>query len=446
VTSKLQDELPPASTGEIVVTTTDDPGAMTVLLARDTGSGTPRMSKRFTTGEAGMTCHPYDDAWLFTVRTVSVAEFSLLAFVLTSLKSKPHACAIRGRLLPHADPLHALRRVRDRDGQPATFEDAARTWILLDFDHLKAEQFPDPRVEPEAAARAVRAQLPEGLRGVACFWSFSSSTGMKPGKFGVHLYLLLGKALAWRDAEAFITACDADVAMARTVQVHYTAAPVIVPPLKDPLEKRFGVLSGDDRAQEDVVASLVALGHERIAAQRAARQHAALPTARKTAVKNTSPAPARKKESATSISEPAAVVDEATNGMIGDGYRHSHLTSIAGFARSRGLDAEGLLDLLSRENSVHCAPSLAEEEVMAMAKSFARYPITRQVSDPWMRAVVLAAGLIRHGACEDALINVVFCLLKDECQAIAIVHNLHELPQWQLQAAESMPHFILDHP
>lgn len=429
-----------SSANDIVEVAHDSPEGMTVLVARDTGSGVPVMAKTWSAGESGLKCRPYDHAWLFLVHTVSVASFALLCAVLAALKNKMHACVIRGQLLPHADGQRTTRQCVDRDGKIAPFAECLRAWVLLDFDHFMIEEFPDPIIDPLACVWAVRERLPAGLRDVAFFWSFSSSTGLKPGKLGIHLYLLLGKPLGWRDIEAFIFACGADVAMSRTVQVHYTAQPVLLFPLTDPLPRRFGALKGIERVPVDVMTALVALGHQKRSEGRAMKQAPA----------RTSPAPMvisvpRTNPTLHDLSSKAdESVSESAPGMIGDGNRHSHLTSMAGFGRSRGLEVDGLRAVLVTENQCHCFPPLDQQEAEAMAESYARYAVTKKKADPWVGTVIMVAGLMRHNACEEACVVAATHMLGEVGVATEIVALLYELPLWQLQGAENQPDLFLD--
>lgn len=438
----------------------DHPDGMTVLLARDTGDGVPSMVKQWSQGIAGIECRQYDKAWLFQVHCVSVATFVLLCAALATIKPLTRACVVRGRLLSVEKWRSAVRRLIDRDGKKAMFGECARRWVLLDFDTFACADFPDPRVDPQGCIEAVRLRLPAGLCNVACFWSFSSSTGIKPGKLGVHLYLLLETPLGWRDVEAFIVACGADRAMSRAVQVHYTGVPVFVLPLTDPLPKRFGTLPGIERVPANVIDELIAAGRLRLNAEKVEREdqlratRAAAKEARKAASPpsnvesrpkaavndNVKPRPRAEKPSGETVEAPA----EPVPGMIGDGFRNQHLMSIAGFSRSHGLDGDGLHLVLSTENNLHCHPPLAVERVETMANSYSRYPVKWPAPDAWAGAVIIAAGLIRHGACIEAVTVATVKVLGNETKAAHMVDLLLDLPDWQLVCAEHRPELYVE--
>ena len=438
-------------------TTPDDPQGMTILLALDTGQGVAAMVKTWLLGATGIECRQYDNASWFMVRTVSVATFSMLCAVLTAIKSITRACVIRGKLLPHADPNKTMRRCVESEGKLPSFSECPRRWVLLDFDKFDSADFPDPKVNPQGCIEEVRRRLPAQLRHVAFFWSFSSSTGIKPGKLGVHLYLLLEKPLSWREVEAFITACGADRAMSRTVQVHYTGIPVFVLPLTDPLPERFGVMPGIERVPADVIADLIEQGHLYMAQERAkreedsrrkraeergARKTAAVPASEKG--NHSKPAMSTKPKIHTPAPHQITTSEETPPGKIGDGSRNQHLMTLAGFARDRGLDAEALRFVLTTENDQHCYPPLAVDRVEAMANSYARYPTNQDVSDTWKHALQVTAGLIRHGACAAAATCAAEHLLGDAVLALRVVDALYDLDDALLSCAEHRPDLVID--
>lgn len=446
----------PATSATLTEIAHDHPDAMTILFAIDTGNGVPAMAKTWFVNEAGTACRAYDNGYLFQVRTFRVASTSELVRVLGDLKPLSRASVIRGALAPDADWRRTVRRSRDTEEKKATFTEVPRRWVLLDFDKFTLADFPDPVTNPVGCVEAIRERLPPGLRNVAFFWSFSSSTGMKPEKLGVHLWLLLEKALVWREVESFIFACGADVTMSRTVQAHFTATPIFQAPLTDPLPRRFGTLPGIERVPAVVIDELVVTGMigqaEEKAKKEMARRSVAVPRVpvvrvvkeRTSRVTHVTAAATPKNEKV-----PAPIIaidsesDEVPPGMIGDGHRHEHLLKLAGFSRSRGLDADGLRIVLLAENAHHFYPSLAEREVEAMAASYGRYDAGTMRATAWESAVVMAAGLIRHDACAEAVVCAAGLLIGDEAYARRIVEELIAIPRWQVACAESQPGLVL---
>jgi hypothetical protein len=420
----------------------DHPDAMTVLFAIDIGSGVPVMAKTWVQSEQGVECRSYDNAAIYKVHMVSVATVAALAATLAELKGISRACVIRGRLRPHANPNRTPRWSCDQEDRQATFEECARGWLLLDFDGFQTTDFPSPVTDPHGCIALIRQRLPEELRGVACFWSFSNSTGMKPGKLGIHIFLLLPTPLGWRDSEAFMVACGADRAMARIVQVHYTAAPQFIAPLTDPLPVRFGVLPGVERVPADAVVALVEKGRQLIAMKKPERAAQRKPRSKPS--KAAESASETKDKEAKETSEPV-LKPETPPGKIGDDHRTEHLIKVAGFVRKRGLNVDGLRCVLSAENTSHFFPLLPKEKIEKMAVSFANYPVRRAfLPKPWTLAVEIAAGLDRHGATEETMIAAVNFLIHDEAKARRTVEALLALEKWERDCAESVPPFVLD--
>ena len=80
----------------------------------------------------------YDKGYLFTFSTPAVTCLDDLAGVLDSLGR--HSCVIYGRLIEGASmPCRRLLNADPKTGDPATIEDAAHPWVLLDIDKLSIE-------------------------------------------------------------------------------------------------------------------------------------------------------------------------------------------------------------------------------------------------------------------------------------------------------------------
>ncbi len=67
-------------------------------------------------------------------------------------------------------------------------------------------------------------------------------------------------------------------------------------------------------------------------------------------------------------------------GQIGEGGRHTFLTSLAGFLRHHGLPQNSIETGISKLNTPLCSPPLPEAEVAQIAASIARYPSGRGVN------------------------------------------------------------------
>jgi hypothetical protein len=80
----------------------------------------------------------FDKGYLFNFSTPPVACLDDLARVLDGLDQ--HSCVIYGRLIKGtAMPCRRLLNADAKTGDPATIEDAAHSWVLLDIDKLAIE-------------------------------------------------------------------------------------------------------------------------------------------------------------------------------------------------------------------------------------------------------------------------------------------------------------------
>src|SRR5438067_15017 len=107
----------------------------------------------------------YDKGYLFRFSTRPVACLDDLARVLDGLDR--HSCVIYGRLIEGTSmPCRRLLNEDAKTDDPATIEDAAHSWVLLDIDKLAIEgDVFDPVTEPERALEYILAKLPPEFQG-----------------------------------------------------------------------------------------------------------------------------------------------------------------------------------------------------------------------------------------------------------------------------------------
>lgn len=100
--------------------------------------------------------------------------------------------------------------------------------------------------------------------------------------------------------------------------------------------------------------------------------------------------------------------------VIKEGNRNSHLTSIAGSLRKRGIGQKALTTALLEINSSQCDPPLSEAEVINIAKSVTRYP-SSQSEQP--EPIVMKAehtGRVFHFTWEGHGITVHISRIKEQ--------------------------------
>jgi len=78
----------------------------------------------------------YDKCYFFNFSTPAIACLDDLARVLDGLDR--HSCVIYGRLIEGTvTPCRRLKNADAETGDPATIEDAAHSWLLLDIDGIE---------------------------------------------------------------------------------------------------------------------------------------------------------------------------------------------------------------------------------------------------------------------------------------------------------------------
>lgn len=185
----------------------------------------------------------YGRAKHFQVEERGVDGVESLAAALQELERDPRSCVIRGKPRSGTD---LEKTTRDLE----SFEDVPRRWLCLDVDDWDAMLHGvDPIADPEAAvSKFIAAELPEEFQNVSCFWQLSASAGTagKAHLLKVHLWFWLRRPAAGEALERWARALHlrVDPTVFRTVQVHYTSAPVIEDGASCPVGQRSGLLRG----------------------------------------------------------------------------------------------------------------------------------------------------------------------------------------------------------
>jgi len=183
----------------------------------------------------------YGDGFLFEHREILVSNIDELSKLLSSIENDPQTCALRYK---YTGPNETLTR---RLGN--LFGDQPLHALCIDVDKF-APLSVDPIEDPVAAIREyIETILPAPFHGASFHWQLSSSAGhpTKPG-LRAHLWFWLAEprtsaALkAWADAHA--KEYQLDATLYRTVQVHYTAAPILDPGVVNPVRVRSGFERG----------------------------------------------------------------------------------------------------------------------------------------------------------------------------------------------------------
>ena len=200
---------------------------------------------------------PYDDPKYFTRSEARVDGIGALSSLLGGLEADRHACVIRGRYVGDevarardpADPVAQhpgyrpglVRRALDY------FDDQPLHAVMFDVD--KFRPVADPVADPVAAINEyVRSRLPLVFHLSSYHWQLSNTAGLaqNAGVLKAHVWFWLATPYTSAQLKAWAQhhRLEVDVALFNTVQVHYTAAPVLEEGVDDPVPLRSGLEAG----------------------------------------------------------------------------------------------------------------------------------------------------------------------------------------------------------
>lgn len=191
---------------------------------------------------------PFDKkARQFYFSEVNVASIFDIASLMERLEQRKSSFVIRGE--PTADAIPGAlvtRRKNAKEGMPAHFRDAKRSYLMIDIDDLRAPDGMDP-TSVEAVEFSIR-QLPSEFHDATVYFQFSASAGFKGQGISLHLWYWLDRPVddvalrTWaKEYNSRYGSKLIDWALFQGVQPHYTAGPIIVE-LADPVAKRSGLI------------------------------------------------------------------------------------------------------------------------------------------------------------------------------------------------------------
>jgi Primase C terminal 2 (PriCT-2) len=192
----------------------------------------------------------YDLAKNFIVDERRVHSLTEFAELLAEIERGRTCFLIRGRPLDGIDRQNAHRRLYSNgDGEPPSFEAAARSWLLLDFDSIVGPATDPARLgDPEEAVRFLASHLPPVFHGASCWWQFTSGAGIKPG-IRMRLAYWLSRPLSDQELKSWLPGPPIlDHAIFAPVQPIYVARPIFEEG-DDPVPVRSGIF----RAGRDTV-------------------------------------------------------------------------------------------------------------------------------------------------------------------------------------------------
>ena len=208
----------------------------------------------------------YDDAKYYTLATRTVGSIGELSALLQALERKPRSCLIRGRFV--GLDLAAIRDSAEfKPGKVRRsleyFEDQPLHTLLVDVDEFTPTTCDALDAPLQAIEEFIATRLPPEFSGASYHWQLSNSAGHPSKGRGLraHLWFWSSRALTCAQLTTWAkrTAFAGDIALFRTVQVHYTAAPVLAEGVVDPFPVRSGFVDGIAGDEVDLDLDAVAL-------------------------------------------------------------------------------------------------------------------------------------------------------------------------------------------
>ncbi len=188
-----------------------------------------------------------------------VAGIRELSDLLIRLEKSPRHAVIRGRLNGVVDPdCHQRRKAEKHKDGTGAYETVTHQYVMIDMDGVPAEVFQStPAGNPEGVVREAIALLPPLFQDVTCHWQFSSSQGFKRSKdISLHLWFWLDIEADDQVLRSYFNVINEglktehgfignviDSAVCDAIQLHFTAAPILVD-INDTLPRRSGLLEG----------------------------------------------------------------------------------------------------------------------------------------------------------------------------------------------------------
>lgn len=154
-----------------------------------------------------------------SVEGAPIRGLKSLVAALGELAVRDDACVIRGTLRDDAPT--PLRR------RKTCFADEPQGWLMVDIDALRLPKALRTSGYTDEHAAFARSTLPDAFQGVSCVWQASASAGEDRRTLKMHLWFLLDQPVTCAALRAWLGRTPGlDPSVFRSVQPHYTAAPI----------------------------------------------------------------------------------------------------------------------------------------------------------------------------------------------------------------------------
>jgi hypothetical protein len=189
---------------------------------------------------------PWDEAKIFDLIEVPIADLAALERLLRRLERRPDCCVVRGK---PADPerVCGVRRLLTPDretGDQPTLVEVPRRWVPLDIDHLALPDWIE-QADLLGCAVVVIRKLAVEFQKAAFVVQATASHGLKPG-IRVRLWCWLSRAVTGAELKYWLRKAPVDARVFGANQVIYTSSPVFRRGAFDPLPIRLDLVPGDE--------------------------------------------------------------------------------------------------------------------------------------------------------------------------------------------------------
>lgn len=198
---------------------------------------------------------PSAEKLFFKSAQAQVNGIESLSALLMELEKDPTKAIIRGRLAEKVDPIKHFRRKYGRSDGTGTILDASHHWVCIDFDKIDIERMLGVTWSAGIGniIEALVGLLPSEFQGVSYHYQLSSSFGYKKeSSLSAHIWF-------WMDIEVDdimlrqvfqnwnnVSGTDLiDVSLYDSIQIHFTAAPVLLDGVDNKITERSGLVKHD---------------------------------------------------------------------------------------------------------------------------------------------------------------------------------------------------------
>ena len=210
-------------------------------------------TKTWSWKNGGWKSQSYNAGKWFTAQEFAFSGIHELATLLDAVHRTPKAFVVRGGLTAEARSTlsqgKTIRRLKHpKDGDPASLEEASRSWVMIDIDKWPLPASADLVESPEEVIEAaIYALLPNAFHDVECWWQLSASAGFATGALKVHIFFWLSEPASNQHIKDVLKqqGVDTDYSVFNAAQPHYVAAPIINGG-HDPLPRRTGWVKGSE--------------------------------------------------------------------------------------------------------------------------------------------------------------------------------------------------------